>query len=408
MQLSKSTKTFLLGLSVSVLVLFVFFAGALADRIFVIKPLDYLTGQSRLGQSSVGSSRSADSPLGRLALPGGTATSPNQFGGSSVADVAELASDSVVTVSVKRQERVLDPSTQGIFGFMFGGPLATGEVREVQRDIGTGFVANGQGLIVTNRHVVADPSAEYLVIDKDDREYQVTDIYLDPTIDMAILQVEGLELAGLPLGNSDQVRVGESVIVIGTALGEFRHTVTTGVVSGLGRGIQAVGGGGRSIESLEGIIQTDAAINPGNSGGPLLNAAGEVIGVSVATSVGAENIGFAIPINVVKSSIENFNQTGQFERAFLGVSYRMISEQAALFNEVPQGAYVLEVVGDSAAAQAGVQPGDIITQLDGQRLTEETSLASVINQKKVGDRIEIVFWRGGREVTEMVVLNSGR
>lgn len=400
-KLNQPTKTFLLGLSVSVLVLFVFFAGALADRMFVIKPLDYLTGQSRVGQSSVGSSGQVEkqSALGSL-LSGGSTGSV-----TSVADVAEAASRSVVTVSIRKEQRVIDPFAQGVFGFMFGQP--TGEVTQVQRDIGTGFVANGQGLIVTNRHVVSDPAAEYYVIDKDDAEYQVTEIYRDPTIDLAILQVEGMNLPGLPLGDSSQLRVGEPVIAIGTALGEFRHTVTTGVVSGLGRGIEAIGGGGRTVESLEGIIQTDAAINPGNSGGPLLNAAGEVIGVSVATSVGAENIGFAIPINVVTASIDNFNQTGQFDRAFLGVQYRMISEQAALFNEVPQGAYVLEVVPGSAADQLGLKTGDIITKLDGQQLDEDTSLAAIINQKRIGDSLSVVYWRGGETVEASVRLQEG-
>lgn len=402
MKLNQPIKTFLLGLSVSVLVLFVFFAGALADRVFVIKPLDYLTGSTRIGQSSVGSSKTETaSPLGSLLSDSG-GLDARVF---SVADVAEIASESVVTVSIKKQEEVLAPISEGVFGFIFGAP--TGEIQEVQKDIGTGFVANGQGLIVTNRHVVGDPTADYSVIDKDDNEYEVTNIYRDPTADLAILQVQGMNLPGLPLGNSDQIRVGEPVIAIGTALGEFRHTVTTGVVSGLGRGIEAIGFGGTSIELLDGVIQTDAAINPGNSGGPLLNEAGEVIGVSVATSVGAENIGFAIPINVVSASIENFNETGQFERAFFGVQYRMISEQAALFNEVPQGAYVVEVLPDSTADEAGVQSGDILTKFDGVALREGQSLASILNQKKIGDRVTVEFWRDG-QLQEIVVSLKGR
>lgn len=387
-KLTPQTKTFLLGLSVSVLILASFFAGALADRIFVIRPLDYFAQR--------GAGSAVQTALSTL-LPGDTTRS------SSVADVAELSSRSVVTIAIRQEQRQVN-TTNDIFGFQFQTP--TGQVLQVQRDIGTGFVANGEGLIVTNRHVVSDPSVEYLVIDKDDQEYQVADIYRDPSSDLAILRVEGTKLPGLVLGDSDRLRVGESVIAIGTALGEFRHTVTTGVVSGLGRGVQAIASG-RSIESLEGVIQTDAAINPGNSGGPLLNAQGEVIGVNVAISAGAENIGFAIPINVVKASIDNFNQTGQFERAYFGVRYQMISEESAVFNDVPQGAYVVEVVSGSTADEIGLQPDDIITHFDNQRLTESSDLAAMINTKNIGDQVTVMYWRDGEQQEVTVTLRSG-
>ena len=197
----------------------------------------------------------------------------------------------------------------------------------------------------------------------------------------------------MPLGDSSELRVGEEVIAIGTALGEFRHTVTTGVVSGLGRGIQAIDTSVGTADDLEGLIQTDAAINPGNSGGPLLSRSGQVIGVNVAVSAGAENIGFALPINIVKDSIKNFNETGSFERPYLGVSYKTITKQAALFNEVPQGAYLLEITKGSSADKVGLKPEDIITEFNGQKL-EENDLATLINQHKIGDEVAIVYWRG--------------
>jgi len=383
--MNKQLKSFLLGLSFSVLILVAFFAGALADRIFVIRPLDYIRQR--------GSADSTQSALGSL-LSGG---------GFSVADVAEKSSRSVVTISVKKPQQRVEAAND-VFSLLFETPAI--QTQFEQRDIGTGFVANGQGLIVTNRHVVTDNTAEYSVFDKDDNEYQVTDIYRDPTSDLAILQVENTVLPGLALGNSDQLRVGESVIAIGTALGEFRHTVTTGVVSGLGRGIQAIGLSGQSIESLDGVIQTDAAINPGNSGGPLLNAKGEVVGVSVAVSATAENIGFAIPINVVKESIDNFNQTGQFERAFFGVRYQMVSRQSALANEVPQGAYVVEVTPGSSAVEIGLTEGDVIIEFDGNKVTEDSNLAGMINQKTVGDQVSVSFWRDGQEFSATTTLRS--
>lgn len=383
MQITPSHKSFLLGLSISVLFVISFFAGAIADRIFVIKPLDFL---ARRGATA----------LVRSLPAGGTGQTGSLVGttGGSVADIAEVTSESVVTVSARTQERVLSPFSQGIFGFQFGQP-SQGEVRNVQRDIGTGFVVE-DGLVVTNRHVVSSPGAEYLVIDKNNQEHRVQNIYRDPVNDLAILQVESNTLPALSLGNSDQIRVGESVIAIGTALGEFRHTVTTGVVSGLGRGIEAIDGLGQAVETLEGVIQTDAAINPGNSGGPLINARGEVIGVNVAVTAGAQNIGFAIPINVVRASLDNFKQTGRFERAFFGVQYQLITERAALLNEVPQGAYVVEVVPGSSAAEAGLQPADIITSFDGQAIDQNTSLAQLINQKRIDDRVSVEFWRAGQ------------
>ncbi len=391
--LSPQVKTFFLGLSISLLVLVSFFGGAMADRVFGVKPLDYLIGRAKL------------SPFPATSQDSGGAGGLLPSSAGSVADVAEATSKSVVTVSIKQQQPVINPFDESIFGFGFGRPQVPSQTEEVQRDIGTGFVVSDQGLIVTNKHVVSGLPAQYTVFDKDNQEYPVSKIYRDPTNDIAIIQVEGANLPAVPLGDSDKLRVGQSVIAIGTALGEFRHTVTTGVVSGLGRGIQAGNPVGGSVEALENVIQTDAAINPGNSGGPLLDSAGSVIGVNVAVTANAQNIGFAIPINVIKTSLENFNQTGQFNRPFLGVRYQMITEQAALFNEVPQGAYVVEVTPDSSAADAGLQAGDIITELDGTSL-KATDLAKFINSKKIGDSVTIKFWRDQQQQTVTVTLKG--
>ncbi len=380
-----NVRSFLMGLSVSVVVLASFVAGAIADRIFVIKPLDALT--HRVSESAISQNNGGErSPLSSLFSSGESVD---------VADIAEAASPSVVTVSAKRTERVVDPLGRRSF---FGMPLQFRE-EEVQRDIGTGFVVNGQGFVVTNKHVVSQLNTEYTIIDATDTEYPVERIYRDPANDLAILQVGGLDVSGLPLGDSDELRVGEPAIAIGTALGEFRHTVTTGVISGLGRGITAGDAFGGQFESLEGVIQTDTAINPGNSGGPLLNSAGQVIGVNVAVTAGAENIGFALPINVVKASLDNFNQTGQFERPFLGIQYQTISEQAALLNEVPRGALIVEVVAGSSAESAGIQRGDILLSIDGEDITEESSILTIINQKRVGDSVEVEIWRNGEQLS---------
>ena len=183
--------------------------------------------------------------------------------------------------------------------------------------------------------------------------------------------------------------------------------MTTGVISGLGRGITA-GSPFEGSERLDNVIQTDAAINPGNSGGPLFNSSGEVIGVNVAVSQEGQNIGFALPINLAKQSIDNFRTTGEFERPYLGVAYQMLTKQAALLNEVPQGAYVREVVAGSPAEKSGIRPGDIIVEIDGRKMVDEKdiTLVELINKKKIGETVKVKIWREGKEETFDVVLEK--
>ena len=327
-----------------------------------------------------------------------------------VVDVAEKVSPSVVTVSVKKDRLVTEPFSFDPFG-VFQIPQE-GKKETIQRDIGTGFVVSEEGLIVTNKHVVSDLQAEYRVIDKDDAEYEVERVYRDPVNDLAIIKIEpkpGKKISAVELGDSNSLKVGQFVIAIGTALGEFRHTVTTGVISGLGRGIQAGNELGGGIETLDDVIQTDAAINPGNSGGPLLDRNGRVIGVNVAVAGGAQNIGFALPINVIKESLANFKETGQFNRPQFGVRYRMLDQETARLNDVPEGAYIVEVAGDSTADRAGVKKGDIITSLDGEKMKNiKGSLAAVIGRKKAGDKLEIELWRSGGAVKTTAVLEEAK
>jgi S1-C subfamily serine protease len=334
---------------------------------------------------------------------------------SVVIEVAERVSPSVVTVGIKKTEKFLQDSPFGFdpfldpFGFFFS-PRQQPRIgeRKIEQDIGSGFIVSSDGLIVTNKHVVFDADAEYIVITNDDREYQVTKIDRDPLNDLAILKIDASGLQPVELGDSGQLKVGQFAIAIGTALGEFRHTVTTGVISGLGRGITAGDQFGRAAEELDNVIQTDAAINPGNSGGPLLNSVGQVIGVNVAVASGSENIGFALPINIIKDALNNFKERGGFEqRAFLGVRYMMISREAALTNEVPQGAYVQEVVVDSPAAKAELQEGDIITKIDNQILKDvEGGLAAIIAGKRANDTVTLEYWRDGETKALKVTLKN--
>ncbi|MDD4106363.1 MAG: trypsin-like peptidase domain-containing protein [Candidatus Shapirobacteria bacterium] len=321
-----------------------------------------------------------------------------------VTRVVEKANNSVVTVAISKD--VLNNSLD-IFRQMFGVYEGKVESTNVERDIGTGFIISEDGLIVTNKHVVSDLGAKYKVVIGKDETVEVVNIYRDPVNDLAIIKVNKSGLKPVEMGDSGKLKVGQTVIAIGTALGEFRSTVTKGVISGLGRGITA-GGVGLGMEKLEDVIQVDAAINSGNSGGPLFDSSGKVVGVNVAVSQGGQNIGFALPINLVKQSVDNFKITGEFDRPYLGVSYQVISQQAALLNEVPTGAYIQSVIDGSPAQKGGLKIGDIITEIDGKKIIEmkETSIAGIVNQKKIGDTLKIIYFRDKTETEVEVKLEK--
>lgn len=367
--MNRGFKKLLFGIFLILLLIFLVGGGIVLDRTVGIKLLDKF-------------------------FPGRTSTVTNNIvtnEESDVISVVEKSSPSVVTVSGTVPSRPViqfNPLNGGFSQRMQGGQA---------QDIGSGFVVSRDGLVVTNKHVVSDTSISYKVVTADNKEYQVTTISRDPNNDIAVLKINASNLTPITLGDSTNLKVGQSVIAIGTALGEFRHTVTTGVISGLGRGIQAGDPYQGYVEQLDNIIQTDAAINPGNSGGPLINSSGQVIGINVAVAENAQNVGFAIPINIVKDALSQFNKSGGFPgKAFLGVQYQMISQQAAVLNSLPQGAYVTQVVAGSAAEKAGVEVDDIITSADGKNLNSSTTLASVISGKKTGDSLKLAVWRNGQ------------
>lgn len=326
-------------------------------------------------------------------------------------DIVKKAGPSVVTIAQEVPQSESSQFNFGPFSF-FDIPVPQEEETPLEPEsIGTGFVISAEGLIVTNKHVVADPQGKYFIITSNEKKYSVENIYRDPLNDVALIKINISEngeerLAAVTMGDSSKLQVGQYVVAIGTALGEFQNTVTTGVISGLGRGIRAGSPYEGVVERLDNVIQTDAAINPGNSGGPLLNSSGQVIGVNTAVSADGQNIGFAIPINSIKESINTFNTTGKFERPYLGVAYRMISRDAALLNEVPEGAYVQQVVQGSPAGEAGIKRGDIITHMDGKRITNEDPLSASIAKKKVGDDVKITFYRDEKSVEVTATLVS--
>jgi len=328
-------------------------------------------------------------------------------------DIVKKTGPSVITIAETL------PQNQGNNSFDFGPFSIFGSPDQGQsqapaqpQSIGSGFIVTSDGLIVTNKHVVSDTSGKYQVITSDGKKYDVQKIYRDPLNDVALIKIEPSQnnsekLNPVTLGDSSHLQVGQFVVAIGTALGEFNNTVTTGVVSGLGRGITAGDQYAGFSEQLNNVIQTSAAINPGNSGGPLLNSSGQVIGVNTAVAQSGQNIGFALPINVIKDSINNFNKTGQFNRPYLGVAYTMISQDVATLNNTPEGAYIEQVVSSSPADSAGIKSGDIITKVDGKSVTDANDpLSQIIANKKVGDSITLELWRNGQTLSVKATLTT--
>lgn len=286
------------------------------------------------------------------------------------------------------------------------------EKREI--GAGTGFIISEDGMILTNKHVVLDENAQYTVFTVDGKKYPAKVLARDPIRDIAILKItSSKKFKPLKLGDSDKIQIGQTVIAIGNALGEFKNTVSVGVVSGLGRTITASGGG--IIETIEDVIQTDAAINKGNSGGPLLNLKGEVIGINTATVMGAENIGFAIPINQAKRDIEQFKEKGKITYAFLGVRYILITDEIQKRYNLPvnYGALIIRgekgesaIFPNSAAQKAGLKEGDIILEFNHQKITPQNSLAKLISKCKPGEKVALKILRKQKEFNIDVILGE--
>lgn len=271
---------------------------------------------------------------------------------------------------------------------------------------GTGFFISRDGMLVTNRHVVEDTSAEYIIVMNDGSRIPAKVLARDPVQDLAILKADLENTPYLPLGDSNSLVIGQSVVAIGNALGEFQNTVSVGVISGLGRSVMAVGAVS-GPEVLNEVIQTDAAINPGNSGGPLFDLSGRVIGINSAVAKNAENIGFALPVNLVKKDIADVKQFGEIRYAFLGVRYATITAKVAEEKKLPVSYGVLvtkgthgenPVIEGSPAAKAGLVEGDIILEIDGVRITSDKPLVNIIGQRSVGDTLRLKVLREGQEI----------
>ncbi|MCX6785428.1 MAG: trypsin-like peptidase domain-containing protein [Candidatus Komeilibacteria bacterium] len=277
---------------------------------------------------------------------------------------------------------------------------------------GTGFIVTSDGLIVTNKHVVADTAADYSVVRNDGKSYPAKVVARDPFNDVAFLKIEASGLPTVSLGDSDKVQVGQTVIAIGFSLGEYSNSVTKGIISGIGRSIVAGSSGGS--ENLQNVIQTDAAINPGNSGGPLINLQGQVIGINTAINQSGQLVGFALPINQVKQVIQSVKATGKIVRPYLGVRYVAITEDLAGKNNLPykygvlitrgQTSSELAIMPGSPANLAGLEENDIILSINGIKLDADHSLADEVAKKKPGDSIKLRVYHKGQEKDVTIIL----
>lgn len=350
---------------------------------------------------------------------------------SRIIDIVEKSSPAVVSIVITKDVPIIEqyyqeynPFGDDFFKDFFGDGFGFGFRIPQQRQKGTekrevgggsGFFVSEDGYIITNKHIVDDDKAEYTVLTNDGEKYDAKIIAKDPWLDIAILKVDGTNFKYLTFGNSENLKVGQTVIAIGNALGEFRNSVSVGVISGLSRSIVARDIYGKS-EQLEGVIQTDAAINPGNSGGPLLDIKGNVIGVNVAMERGAENIGFALACNTIKSAFDSVKKYGEIVRPYLGVRYVQITESLKKKNNLPvdYGALILRgdtkeelaVIPGSPADKAGIVENDIILEVDGVKLEQGKSLASIIRQKQVGQTVTLKILHKGEEKEVKVTLEK--
>jgi len=326
-----------------------------------------------------------------------------------IQEIAKQVSPAVLSIAVTKSL----PKVEGFYKMPYQGKdfvvpkLNKKEKQDVQVGGGSGFLVSDDGVILTNSHVVQDNKANYTAFldHQEGKKWDLEIIARDPIHDIAICKLINPPQKPLPyleLGDSKNLQLGQFVVAVGNALGEFSNTISLGIISGLSRFITAQHKG-KQMERLRGLIQTDAAINPGNSGGPLINMQGEVIGINTAVIYGAQSIGFSIPINQAKKDIEQVKEYGKIRLPFLGIRYLVLDENMKEENKLPvdHGALIMrETLGDmavvpgSSAAKAGLKEFDIILEASGKKITPKLTLQDIIQDKEIGEEIELKVLRG--------------
>lgn len=339
---------------------------------------------------------------------------------SPIIEIAKKVCPAVITVIASKDL----PKAENFYSFPYGGKEYVmpkfgkgekGKIEKTEIGGGSGFIISKDGYVFTSNHVVSDTTADYTVIVDPKHKYPAKVLSRNPINDTAVLKIEGATFLYLELADSNKIELGEEVVAVGNALGEFTDTLSAGIVSGLSRFITAFGGLDHQTQNLRGLIQTDAAINPGNSGGPLVNMDGQVIGINTAMIMGAQNIGFAIPINYAKKDWEEVKKYGKIIVPFLGVKYVLISKEMAQANKLPvnDGALVVrEALGESpiikgsAADIAGVKEWDIILDCNGEKITIKNQLAHILQKCKIGQETTLKVLRDKKEINLKVRLEE--
>jgi len=316
--------------------------------------------------------------------------------------IASMLNPAVVTiesVSTFKHPKV-NPfgGNQDFFEYFFGPDFRRQMPQQEQKQVswGSGVIVSADGYIITNNHVVKNADKVQVTLQNDDKKYVAKVVGTDPEIDIALLKIDHKNLPIAHLGDSDALKVGEWVTAIGNPLG-YSHSVTAGIVSGKGR---------RLSTGMESFIQTDAAINFGNSGGPLVNMSGEVVGINTAISAQGQNIGFAVPINMVKDVFQQLKETGKVERGALGVTVSKLSETDKRYFKADHGALVQTIQKGMGADKAGLKPYDIITAVNGHPVKDNDELVHEIASHRPGDKIKVTVSREGKTKTFTVELSS--
>jgi serine protease Do len=334
---------------------------------------------------------------------------------SPIVGIAKKACPAVITIVASKDL----PKVEGFFMLPYGGqefmmPDVKGGKEKTKIGGGSGFIISSDGYVLTCSHVVSDAEADYTVIIDPSKTYRAKILAKDPLVDVAILKIDGKNFPFLECGNSDNTCLGESVVAIGNPLGEFEDTLSAGIISGLSRTITA-GISKQKTTSLRGLIQTDAAINPGNSGGPLVDMEGKAIGINTAIAAGAQNIGFAIPVNYALKVLEEVKQHGRLKRPYLGIRYIILNKTLSQSNKLPvdYGALVVRerlgepaVIKGSPSEKSGLKEYDIILEINSEKITEENSLSDVMQKCKIGEEIILKVLRDGKEIKAKLKLEE--
>jgi len=397
--------------------LFGFFAGVVASGYYYSEIKDFLSRFDIKIQDKNFTNLSED----EVSL-----CSPQTSQEEAIMKAVEQNSPAVVSIIISKDVPIyeeyytnpFDPFGEG-FGFQIPQYRQKGTQKQ-EVGGGSGFIIYEDGTILTNKHVVDDEQAEYTVFTNDGKKYPAKVLAKDPYQDFAIIKIEQGQgpFPTVKLGDSSDLRLGQSVIAIGNALGEYRNTISVGVVSGLGRTVTALGG--TFVETIEDVIQTDAAINKGNSGGPLLNLKGEVVGINTATVLGAENISFAIQINKAKRDIEQVKNSGKIVYPYIGVYYTLITSDLKEKYNLPfdYGAWIGRdkngqetkeaILADSPAEKAGLKKDDIILELNNEKITTENPLAEIILKYNPNDKVTLKIFRDNQEKNIEIVLGENK